>query len=248
MPKRLVAGNWKMNGLETGLAQLHELAPLAGTGDPTILICPPATLLHRMSQELRGTGIETGGQDCHQQGSGAHTGDVSAAMIADAGATHCIVGHSERRADHREPDGLIRCKVEASISAGLRTILCVGESEEERLAEQTDAVLTRQLAACIPDSADETNLVVAYEPVWAIGTGRTATASQIKDAHASIRRKCAELLGRTAADGLTIVYGGSVNPANAREIFAIDGVDGGLVGGASLKSSDFAAIIKSFSG
>ena len=243
MRNRLIAGNWKMNGTGTELAEVAKFRDLTVAARCTVVVCPPATLLHRMSDMLADSPVRTGGQDCHQSEAGAHTGDVSACMLADAGATHCIVGHSERRAGYAESSELVRSKAKACISAGLTAILCVGETEEERLAGRTHQVVGKQLSDSFPSSANERNIVIAYEPVWAIGTGRTASSEQIKDVHAFVRARCAEILGASAASNVAIVYGGSVNPANASEIFAIKDVDGGLVGGASLKGDDFAAVV-----
>ena len=243
MRNRLIAGNWKMNGTAAELAEIAKFRDLTAAARCTVVVCPPATLLHRMSEMLAESAVRTGGQDCHQSEAGAHTGDVSARMLADAGATHCIVGHSERRAGYGESSELVRSKAQASISAGLTAILCVGETEEERLAGRTNQVVGLQLSDSLPKSANERNIVIAYEPVWAIGTGRTANSEQIKDVHAFVRAQCSEFLGATAASNVTIVYGGSVNPGNAAEIFRIEDVDGGLVGGASLKGDDFAAVV-----
>lgn len=244
MRNRLIAGNWKMNGTGAELGQVARLCDLTLPEQCIVVVCPPPTLLHRMSDLLAGSPVRTGGQDCHQSESGAHTGDVSARMLADAGATHCIVGHSERRAGYGESSELVRSKAQACISAGLIAIICVGETEEERLAGSTHQVVGSQLSESLPNSAGERNVIVAYEPVWAIGTGRTANSGQIEDVHAFIRARCEEILGADAASNITIVYGGSVNPKNAAEIFRINDVDGGLVGGASLKGEDFAAVVK----
>ena len=243
MRKRLIAGNWKMNGTGAELAEVAKLSDLTVAARCTVVVCPPATLLHRMSDMLAGSVVRTGGQDCHQSEAGAHTGDVSARMLADAGATHCIVGHSERRAGYGESSELIRSKAQACIGAGLTAIVCVGETEGERLAGSTHQVVGSQLSDSLPNSANEQNVIIAYEPVWAIGTGRTASNEQIEDVHAFVRAQCAGILGAGAASNVAIVYGGSVNPRNAAEIFGINDVDGGLVGGASLKGDDFAAIV-----
>lgn len=243
MRKRLIAGNWKMNGTGTELAEVAKFRDLTVAALCTVVVCPPATLLRRMSDMLANSAVRTGGQDCHQSEAGAHTGDVSARMLADAGATHCIVGHSERRAGYGESSELVRSKAQACIGAGLTAILCVGETEEERLAGRTHQVVGSQLSDSLPDSANERNVIIAYEPVWAIGTGRTASNEQIEDVHAFVRAQCTGILGAPAASNVTIVYGGSVNPRNAAEIFGIKDVDGGLVGGASLKGDDFTAIV-----
>lgn len=232
-----------MNGTGAELAEVAKFRDLTTAARCTIVVCPPATLLNRMSDMLADSAVRTGGQDCHQSEAGAHTGDISARMLADAGATHCIVGHSERRAGYGESSELVRAKAQACISAGLTAILCVGETEEERLAGSTHRVVGSQLSDSLPNSANERNVIIAYEPVWAIGTGRTASSEQIEDVHAFIRTHCAEILGAGAAPNVTILYGGSVNPRNAAEIFGINDVDGGLVGGASLKGDDFAAVV-----
>ncbi len=246
MRRKLVAGNWKMNGTSAELDEIGKFRDAAESSGCDVVVCPPFTLLHRMSLQTRETAIATGGQNCHHLEAGAQTGEISARMLADAGATYCIVGHSERRHGLGETNDLVRRKAEASVSAGLVTILCVGETEDERLEGLTDEVVGAQISECVPKSADPENFVVAYEPVWAIGTGRTADGSQIREAHAFIRAECRNILGTGPADELAILYGGSVNPGNAAEIFAIENVDGGLVGGASLKGDDFAAIIRTY--
>jgi triosephosphate isomerase len=241
----LIAGNWKMNGLRADLDEITKLKDLLkGGGAPrcSIAICPPATLLAAMSTQAAGSGIATGGQDCHPAPSGAHTGDISAAMLADAGAKYVIVGHSERRADHGETDALVRAKASAAIGAGLVPIICVGESEAERKSGLAAEIVSGQLAASIPDAAAEVEFVVAYEPRWAIGTGLTPTCADIAAIHDDLR---AQLLARFGKKGAAIqlLYGGSLKPGNAREILAIENVNGGLVGGASLLANDFFAII-----
>ena len=232
-----------MNGTGAELAEVTKFRDLTVAARCTVVVCPPATLLHRLSEMLTGSAVRTGGQDCHQSEAGAHTGDVSARMLADAGATHCIVGHSERRAGYGESSELVRSKAQACISAGLTAILCVGETEEERLAGRTHQMVGSQLSDSLPNSANERNVIIAYEPVWAIGAGRTASSEQIEDVHAFVRAQLVAILGAGAAPNVPIVYGGSVNPRNAAEIFGIKDVDGGLVGGASLKGDDFAAIV-----
>ncbi len=241
MRKKLAAGNWKMNGLK---ADLHEVAALIAA-HPTpkcdVLLCPPATLLAAMSMTAAGR-IAVGGQDCHMAASGAHTGDVSAQMLADAGAQYVILGHSERRADYGESDEIVLAKAQAAQAADLTAVICVGETEGERDAGATLEIIGRQLAGSTPEGATGANTVIAYEPVWAIGTGRTPTLEQIAEVHDFLR---ARLIERFGAEGETIrlLYGGSVKPSNATEIFAVSNVDGALVGGASLKASDFGAII-----
>ena len=238
--KKLAAGNWKMNGTRASLAELKAI--VAGSAGATcdVAVCPPATLIEAAAA-IAGS-VKIGGQDCHAELSGAHTGDISAEMLADAGCTLVIVGHSERRTDYEETDAEVRAKAEAAWRAGLLAILCVGETEAERRAGQTDAILQRQLDGSIPDGANAANLVVAYEPVWAIGTGLTPSLDDIRRAHAHIRGQFGARFGADC-DRFRILYGGSVKPSNAVEIMALDGVDGALVGGASLKAVDFLAII-----
>jgi triosephosphate isomerase (TIM) len=244
--RKLIAGNWKMNGLAAdGLALARALVRLAAA-EPfacDLVICPPATLLMAVRDALAGSAIALGGQDCHTRPQGAHTGDISAAMLRDAGCSHVILGHSERRTDHHESDGLIRAKVKAAGEAGLIAILCLGETAQQRDSGETLAVVSRQLAGSLPAGVGATQLVLAYEPVWAIGTGRTPTAGDIAAVHAHLR---AELNGKVAAPAaIPILYGGSVKPGNAAELLAIANVDGALVGGASLDAAAFAAIARS---
>ncbi len=246
MRRKLAAGNWKMNG---GRAEMAELATLiAANPAPTVdlLLCPPATLLAQMNWGKKDHPLALGGQDCHPDAKGAHTGDISAAMLADAGATHVILGHSERRADHAETDALVRAKVLAAHAAGLIAVICIGETLAQRESGATLAVVGTQLAGSTPDSATAANTVIAYEPVWAIGTGLVPTLAQIAEVHASIR---AALLARFGArgDAVRILYGGSVKPSNAAGIFGVPDVDGALVGGASLTSADFSPIIAALS-
>ncbi|RUT33189.1 triose-phosphate isomerase [Arsenicitalea aurantiaca] len=241
----LIVGNWKMNGLGASLGEFADLASLLTTGEPPrciVAICPPATLLSQMADQGALSGILTGGQDCHVAQNGAHTGDISAAMLADAGAQFVIVGHSERRADHGETDDLVRRKAVAALAAGLTPIICVGETEAERDAGQAEAVVGAQLAASVPDEAASHEVVIAYEPVWAIGTGRTPTNEEIGQMHGALRARLVERFGDRGA-AIRLLYGGSMKPINAREILMIDNVDGGLVGGASLLAKDFYAII-----
>lgn len=241
----LIAGNWKMNGLTQSLTELGELARLLTTGEAPralVVVCPPATLLAAVAAQGASSGILAGGQDCHAAPSGAHTGDISASMLADAGAQYVIVGHSERRADHGESDADVRAKAEAAIGAGLKPIICVGEIEAQRDAGEAEAVVAAQLAASIPDAAGQHEVVVAYEPVWAIGTGRTPSLDDIAAMHDTIRARLRERFGATG-ETIRILYGGSLKPQNAREILAINNVDGGLVGGASLLAKDFYTII-----
>ncbi len=243
MRRKLVAGNWKMNGTASKLQLAASVAQSCGDANCSVVICPPATLLDRMSALLSGSAVQTGGQDCHAADSGAHTGDISAPMLADAGASHCIVGHSERRLAHRESNDQVQAKAQAAISAGLVAILCIGETAEERQAGDTLSVIRGQLAECIPPGAHHRQLVIAYEPVWAIGSGQTASDDQIVEVHRFIRQVCGEMGGPDLADNIRLLYGGSVNRANCAHILALDDVDGGLIGGASLKAEDFLAII-----
>jgi triosephosphate isomerase len=240
MRTRLAAGNWKMNGLAADLTQVTALAGRPA-GPSQVLLCLPATLIARASG-IAGR-VALGGQDCHAAVSGAHTGDVSAAMLADAGATFVIVGHSERRTDHGETDAAVRAKAAAAQGAGLIPVVCLGETLAQRDAGATLDVVAAQLAGSVPDGAHGGNLVVAYEPVWAIGTGRIATTDQIAEVHGFLRARLADRLGAETAAGIRLLYGGSVKPSNAGDIFAVPDVDGALVGGASLKAADFGAII-----
>lgn len=242
--RRLVAGNWKMNGSKASLIELEELKnQIGGITDVDVAVCPPATLISRAATMMSNSGVAIGGQDCHPRASGAHTGDIAAEMLADAGARMVIVGHSERRADHREDDALVRAKAEAAWRAELMAILCVGETEAQRKGGQTLEVVSRQLAGSVPDGASAEWLTIAYEPVWAIGTGLTPTTDDIAEVHAHIRAALVQRFG-DGGGAIRILYGGSVKPDNAREIFGVPGVDGALVGGASLKAADFLAIIK----
>lgn len=241
--RKLAAGNWKMNGTKAALAEVRALLAAHPAPACDMLLCPPATLVAAMADLARGTALAVGGQDCHAKASGAHTGDISAAMLADAGASHVILGHSERRADHGETDAQIRTKAEAAWTAGLVAVICVGETEAERDTGRTLEVVGTQLAGSVPDGASAANTVIAYEPVWAIGTGRTPTLPEIAEVHAFLRDRLTARLGGAEAAGLRLLYGGSVKPSNAAEIFAIADVDGALVGGASLKASDFGAIV-----
>jgi triosephosphate isomerase len=239
----LVAGNWKMNGLAASRAELARIIAGAGAlvGKTELMVCPPATLIAGFAAATRGSPVTIGGQDCHAEASGAHTGDISAEMLADAGACAVIVGHSERRADHHETDAQVRAKAQAAWRAGLGAIVCVGEQRAEREAGKTLAVVGGQLLGSLPDGATGANLVVAYEPVWAIGTGLTPTPADVGEVHAVVRKQLTERFG---AEGrrMRILYGGSVKPANARELLTIPEVNGALVGGASLKAEDFLGI------
>ncbi len=235
----LIAGNWKMNGLTAQLSELHNVIAGLPSSGAEVLICPPATLVGVAAERAEGTKLRIGGQDCHPAASGAHTGDVSAEMLADIGAKAVIVGHSERRADHGEDDPMVKSKAEAAARAGLRAIVCVGESEADRDAGREWEVVEAQLVGSMPEAKPSAGLVVAYEPVWAIGTGRTASSDDILDMH---RRIHDWLAGRF--ESVMVLYGGSVKPGNAGEILGLDGVDGALVGGASLKADDFLAIVR----
>jgi triosephosphate isomerase len=240
----LIAGNWKMNGLSAdGLALAAAVAKAARSlspGAPEIAVCPPATLLSRVIEACRGSPVAVGGQDCHAEASGAHTGDIAAPMLADLGCRYVIVGHSERRTNHGESDATVRAKAAAALASGLTAIVCIGETLAERDAGRTMDILRRQIAGSLPDGASAANTVIAYEPVWAIGTGRNATTAQVAEAHALIRR---EISGRVKdPDGVRLLYGGSVKPSNAAELLRVTDVDGALVGGASLKAEDFLAI------
>jgi triosephosphate isomerase (TIM) len=242
MGTKLVAGNWKMNGLRADGATLarelaqRAIAAAAGLGCE-LLVCPPATLLSTVAGILGGSGIGLGGQDCHHAAKGAFTGDISAEMLADLGCTYVILGHSERRHGHGETDAVVRGKIAGAWRAGLTAIVCVGETQPQREAGQAVGVVAVQLAGSIPEGASAANLVVAYEPVWAIGTGLTATTDDIAAMHAAIRARIPA--------GVRILYGGSVNSKNAAAILSLPEVDGALVGGASLNAEDFCAIARS---
>jgi triosephosphate isomerase len=241
MRRKLAAGNWKMNGLAASLAEVEALARAHPAPRSEVLICPPATLIAQMAWKAKGGPVMVGGQDCHPEASGAHTGDIAAAMLKDAGASHVILGHSERRADHGETDAVVRAKAEAAHAAGLVAVICLGETEAQRDAGTTLEVIGSQLRGSVPAGATAANTVIAYEPVWAIGTGRTPTLAQIAEVHDFLRADLATRLAG-AAD-VRLLYGGSVKPSNAAEIFATSNVDGALVGGASLKAAEFGAIL-----
>jgi len=240
----LIAGNWKMNGQRSSMTEFEAM--LAGApavaAKADLLVCPPATLIAAFAAKLGGAkSVAIGGQDCHPKASGAHTGDISAEMLADAGASAVIVGHSERRADHGESDALVRQKAEAAWRAGLTAIVCIGETQGQRDAGQTLDICRGQLTGSLPDGARASNLVVAYEPIWAIGTGVTPTAKDVEQIHEFIRETLSARFNKEGA-GMRILYGGSVKPSNARELMGVANVNGALVGGASLKASDFLAI------
>jgi triosephosphate isomerase len=243
-PRPLIAGNWKMNGLQRSAAELTRI--IEGARDlPTVdlLVCPPATLVAGFAALARGSTVAIGGQDCRAEPAGAYTGDISAEMLKDAGATAVIVGHSERRACHCETDADVHAKVLAAWRAGLTAIACVGETQDERAAGNTIAVVGNQLAGSLPDGASAANLVVAYEPVWAIGTGLTPTPADVAAVHSFIRERLTARYG-AAGQGMRILYGGSVKPSNAGELLHVANVNGALVGGASLKAEDFLGIAR----
>lgn len=238
----LIAGNWKMNGLKGSLAELEKI--IAGSAELSkvdILVCPPATLIPSFAAVAARSKVRIGGQDCHAEPAGAFTGDISAEMLSDAGASAVIVGHSERRTLHKESDAQVKAKVLAAWRAGLTAIACVGETRDERETKHTLDVIGRQLDGSLADGATAENLVIAYEPVWAIGTGLTPTPGDVAEVHQFIRKALAGRYGETA-EKLRILYGGSVKPSNAKELLAIANVDGALVGGASLKAEEFLGI------
>jgi triosephosphate isomerase len=245
----LVAGNWKMNGLSMQLAEVRAIRTALEDGriphSLDVMICPPGTLISRLAQVAEGSRLAIGGQDCHWLPSGAHTGDISAEMLRDAGATAVIVGHSERRADHGELDTIVKAKAEAAHRAGMAAIVCIGETAGQRRAGLTLDVVARQLARSAPDAATAGDTIIAYEPVWAIGTGVTPTAEEVAEVHAFIRTA---LIDQFAAQGrhMRILYGGSVKPSNAGDLMAIPNVNGALVGGASLKAVDLLGIVGGF--
>ncbi|SHJ92476.1 triosephosphate isomerase [Shimia gijangensis] len=242
MRRKLAAGNWKMNGLGTAQDELRAIAATP-TRQTDLLICPPSTLLERAAIVASDTPLEIGGQDCHANPTGAHTGDISAEMLADCGASYVILGHSERRTDHNESNAQVAAKTLAAWTSGLTAVVCLGESLKERQSGQTLDVITAQLAGSLPDGATGENTVVAYEPIWAIGTGLVPEIAQIDEVHTILRAELVKRFGVMTGDAIRLLYGGSVKPDNAAEIFAVPNVDGALVGGASLKSHDFKAII-----
>ncbi len=245
----LIAGNWKMHGRRAdGAALAGELARRARRGGSAelrcdLVICPPTTLLTALADIVADSPVRLGAQDCHPLASGAHTGDISAAMLADAGCRFVIVGHSERRTQHGEPDDVVRAKAEAAQAAGLVAIVCLGETEAQRAGGETLAVVDRQFRASLPTAATAANTVVAYEPVWAIGTGKVPTTAEIAAVHTQLRTLARGRVGD--GERLRLLYGGSVKPGNAAEILAIANVNGALVGGASLEAGDFWAIARS---
>lgn len=246
-PRPLVAGNWKMNGTT---AMLKEPRLLAGMLKDVklkceVMVCPPATLIRRVKSVMKGSKIKVGGQDCHAAAAGAHTGDISADMLKDAGCTAVIVGHSERRSNHAETDAMVAAKAKAAHRAGLTAIICIGETLEERKAGKTLEVVSRQLKGSLPEGSAAANTVIAYEPIWAIGTGLTPTVAEVAEVHSHIRGDLGKLIGADGA-GMRILYGGSVKPSNAAELMNVAHVNGALVGGASLKAADFIGIIKAY--
>jgi triosephosphate isomerase len=246
-PRPLVAGNWKMNGLSASTAELSRILAGAGglAGKADLLVCPPATLVAAFARVASGSPVAIGGQDCRAEASGAFTGDISAEMLKDAGASAVIVGHSERRSYHLETDALVGDKAVAAWRAGLTAIICVGETRDERVAGRTLEVVGGQLAGSLPDGAAAGNTVVAYEPVWAIGTGLTPTVTDVAEVHGFIRQRLTDRFG-AEGQGMRILYGGSVKPSNAAELMGVGNVDGALVGGASLKADDFLGIADAY--
>ena len=240
--KKLIAGNWKMNVLASSLAEIAALKGATDMATCEIVVCPPFTLIEKSAQQTKDSNITVGAQDCHQQTSGAYTGDVSAEMLVDAGARYVILGHSERRVSHHETDAVVASKVLAARKAGLAAIVCVGETRGERDEGRAIEVVGAQLRGSVPAGASSANVAIAYEPIWAIGTGLVPTIEQIEEIHSSIRRTLEESLGEDGRN-VRILYGGSVKPSNAAEIFGVANVDGALVGGASLTAAEFAGII-----
>lgn len=245
----LIAGNWKMNGLSKDSTDLAEA--IAGWYSQNkdcgcdMLVCPPFPLLSIVKEALGGSGVFLGAQDCHMKENGAHTGDTSAKLLKDIGCSHVIVGHSERRTDHKESDATVKAKAEAAIKAGLVAVVCIGETLAERDAGKTIEVNSRQVKESMPEGANANNVVIAYEPVWAIGTGRIPSLEDVQETHAAIRKVIAEVLDAETAAKMNILYGGSMKPDNAEGLIALGDVDGGLIGGASLKAEDFIGIAKS---
>lgn len=246
--KKLIAGNWKMNGL---LADGIDLAKNVSAGVKALgkpqcefLVCPPFTLLMAVKKALRGAKVALGAQDCHMAEKGAHTGDISPLMLKDLGCSYVILGHSERRADHKETDELIADKAVAAHKAGLKTVICIGETLEQREKGQAVEVCRKQILGSVPADSTATDTVIAYEPVWAIGTGKVPTTQDVEEVHLAVRKVLAQKLGKSVAGKMRILYGGSVKPSNAKELLSLPDVDGALIGGASLKAEDFLAIAK----
>ena len=244
----LIAGNWKMNGVGADALALAQGIAAKRKAEPNVpadlLICPPFTLIAEIAKAVAGSGVAVGGQDCHAKVSGAHTGDIAAAMLKDAGCGYVIVGHSERRTDHAETDAVVKAKAAAAHAAGLVAIICIGETLAQRDAGQTLEVNRSQLLGSLPEGVTAANTVIAYEPVWAIGTGRVATPDQAQEVHAAIRAELTKVVGDAVSSKLRILYGGSMKPDNAKVLLALPDVDGGLIGGASLKVDDFWACAK----
>lgn len=247
MRRKLAAGNWKMNGLQSALAEVDLLAKAHPDPSCEVVLCPPATLVRSMAKTCLENCVTIGGQDCHENAVGAHTGDISAEMLEDAGAQYVILGHSERREAYSESDDLVRQKTDAVWNANLRAIVCVGESHAQRAAANTLDIIGGQLAGSIPDGATGENLVVAYEPIWAIGTGLVPSLADIGEVHDFIRMRLERRFGNGVGRSVRLLYGGSMNPGNVSEIIKVSNVDGGLIGGASLKAADFAKIISALS-
>ncbi|MBV1864168.1 MAG: triose-phosphate isomerase [Rhodobacteraceae bacterium] len=241
--RKIAAGNWKMNGLRQALSEVEALHVSNPAPECEVVICPPATLIRSMAKRCTEMAINVGGQDCHEDSSGAHTGDISAEMLADTGATHVILGHSERREAYGESDAQVRAKTKSAWTAGLIAIVCIGESLTHREAKNTLDIVGGQLAASVPDAATGENLVIAYEPIWAIGSGLTPTLDEIVEVHNFIRARLVRRFGDAIGKAVRVLYGGSMKPENAAEIGALPNVDGGLVGGASLKAADFSKIV-----
>ncbi|NOX74538.1 MAG: triose-phosphate isomerase [Alphaproteobacteria bacterium] len=243
MRRKLAAGNWKMNGLRAALSEVELLAKAQPAPNCEVVLCPPATLVRSMAKVCVDNCVTIGAQDCHENSSGAHTGDISAEMLVDAGAEYVILGHSERREAYGESDETVRLKAKAAWAAGLSAIICVGESEEQRRATNTLDIIGGQLAGSIPDAATGENLVVAYEPIWAIGTGLVPSLGDIGEVHDFIRMRLERRFGEGVGRSVRVLYGGSMNPGNVDDIRRVPNVDGGLIGGASLKAADFSKII-----
>jgi triosephosphate isomerase (TIM) len=245
-PRPLLAGNWKMNGLAASTAEFARILAGAGQCHCDLTVCPPATLIARFAAAAAGSPVTIGGQDCHAEPAGAYTGDISAEMLADAGARAVIVGHSERRLGHHETDGEVRAKAQGAWRAGLTAIVCLGEQRKERESGHALDVVGRQFDGSLPDGATENNLVLAYEPVWAIGSGLTPTPADVSEVHGFLRRRLGERYGPQGAR-MRILYGGSVKPGNAKELLLVADVNGALVGGASLNAGEFLAIAAIYS-
>jgi triosephosphate isomerase len=247
-PKPLVAGNWKMNGLRASLAEIAAIRDAVrhgGAGRAEMLVCPPATLIAAAADLCKGSTVAVGAQDCAIEASGAHTGDISPEMLANAGATYAIVGHSERRADHGESDDVVRAKADAALRAGLSPIICIGETRAQREAGETLPIVGGQLDGSVPHGLAGDRIVIAYEPVWAIGTGLTPSTDDVAEVHGFIRRHLAGIVA-SGVEKVRILYGGSVKPSNAAELMGVADVDGALVGGASLKAADFIGIAAAY--